>query len=53
MLHGNRPTLPGREHGIDRSTLEAIAREFLFGYPGLLERYENEVDTVLDEAKRC
>ena len=51
VLHGNRPTLPGREHGIDRTTLAAIAREFLIGYPGLLERYENEADTMVDEGE--
>ena len=51
VLHGNRPTLPGREQGIDRWTLELIARQFLIGYPGLLERFENEADTVLDDGE--
>ena len=51
VLHGNRPTLTGREHGIDRSTLAAIAREFLIGYPDILERYEYEPDTVADEGE--
>ena len=51
VLHGTWPTLPGRDFGMGRSTLERIAREFLIEYPRLLERYEKELDEPVDNAE--
>ena len=51
VLHGTWPTLPGRDSGVSRSTLEEVAREFLMGYPRLLERYENELDEPADNVE--
>ena len=51
VLHGTRPTLPGWDSCVSRGTLEEVAREFLMGYPLLLERYENELDEPADNVE--
>ena len=43
FLHGNWPTLALRDRGIDRATVEIMARQFLIVYPLLLEKYATEV----------
>ena len=49
VLHGTSPTLPGRDLGVDRSLLEGLARQFLIGYPRLVETYERETDAANDD----
>ena len=51
VLHGNWPTLPGRDAGIIKSGLEDIARQFLIGYPQFLETYVKESDSPQDDTK--
>ena len=52
VVHGNWPTLALQDQGIDRATVESIARQFLIEYPLLLEKYAREVDVpALDEAR--
>ena len=51
VLHGTRPTLPGRDLGLDRSLVEGIAREFLIRYPQLVETYGREVDAAEDKVE--
>ena len=52
VLHGNWPTLALRDQGIDRATVESIARQCLVGYPLLLEKYASEVGvSARDEAR--
>ena len=51
VLHGTSPTLPGRDSGVDRSLVEGMARQFLIGYPQLVEAYERESDAVEDNTE--
>ena len=51
VLHGTWPTLPGRDSSVSRSALEDVAREFLIGYPRLLERYQNELEQPEDNVE--
>ena len=52
VLHGNWPTLTLRDRGIDRATVEAVCRQFLVGYPLLLEKYATEAGVqAQDEAR--
>ena len=51
VLHGTWPTLPGWDSGVSRITLEEVAREFLVGYPRLLERYQNALDDPADNVE--
>ena len=48
VLHGIRPTLPGQDVVLDRSALEGIARQFLIGYPLLVDTYESQSEAVED-----
>ncbi len=43
VLHGNWPTLALRDRGIDRATVEIMARQFLFEFPLVVEKYAREM----------
>lgn len=43
VLHGNWPTLALQDRGIDRATVEIMARQFLFAYPLSVEKYAREL----------
>ena len=51
VLHGTWPTLPGRDAGMSKSSLEDLARQFLIGYPQFLETYVKESDSPQDDAR--
>ena len=51
VLHGTSPTLPGRDLGVDRGLVEGMARQFLIGYPQLVEAYERELGAAEDDTE--
>ena len=53
VLHGNWPTLALQDQGIDRATVESMARQFLIVYPLFLERYAREVGAAAQDEARA
>ena len=53
VLHGKWPTLALRDQGIDRATVESMARQFLIEYPLFLKKYAREEGTVAQDEARA